>query len=177
MAEPTTDQLKDRILRVLTAISTTGFTSSWIASSRRGFEVRESFRFDSTARMQQMTGDRETLVMDVETRRAAGGQPMKSSLPQPTDWSLHDLVQWIQSLSGAETDNLPAPQDRIEPVRRMREILDTIGTEDSVHIGFADYSAHLADDSGEYEPIVLVNRAPSLTDDKWGAENFLLMGR
>lgn len=168
--------LKTRILAVISQICRDGFTTNWYPS-QRGRETRETFRFDSSHRMQIMTGAAETLILHVEVRKGKDG-PVSAVLPDACDWALSGLVDWIQWLDDADVANLPAPMMNRRPVQLMKDILDTIGTDQTVRVGATEYSAFLTnDDTEENPPIAIKARNLGMLDDKWSAESFLLQGR
>ena len=167
--------MKDRILRVITAIlQPAGFTTQWFPSSRRGFETRETFRFDSSDRMKAITGDDSTFVLHIETRRATSGTAF-SSLPDACDWTLDQLVDWNQELEEADIADLPEADLSLEPVRLMSRILDTADDYPNtapVDIGASKWHAGYASDPEANRPIILV-MTQGRVEEKWGAETFL----
>ena len=169
---------KDRILRVISAICTDGFTSSWIQGSR-GYESRDHFYFDKSTRMQILSGSPEAFVMHVETRRTnANDKASPKTLPDSCDWSLQDIVDYIQQLDDDDIDNLPQPQMSNKSVRLMSNILDTIdyGTWHTIS-GTSYQAVENVENDPEYQDIVILTDRSNPFDDQWGAERFFEQGR
>lgn len=166
--------MKDRILKVMTAIlQPEGFTTQWYASGRRGIEMRETFRFDTSERMQAIAGDSSAFVHHIESRRTET-KALFTSLPDNCDWRIDELVDWIQDLEEADVTGLPDADLSLEPVRLMGLILDTADDDriKRVEVGFQRWRADYASAYDAPRPIILVMvRGP--VDDKWGAETFL----
>ena len=167
---------KDRILRVISAICTDGFSAGW-RPSRRGYEIRERFYFDTSRRMQVMTESAETFVIHIETRRIDGATgPM--TLPDVCDWPLNAIVEFAQQLDDEEVANLPAPQIRRRAVKTMSDMLDAIDNGEWTTVAGTRYRAVTnANNDPEYEDIVILTGGDDPMDDKWGAERFLEQGR
>ena len=168
---------KDHILRVISAICTTGFTTKW-QPNRRRFELRERFFFDSSVRMQKMTDDAEVFAMEVQTRRLDGGQA-SGTLPVPCDWSLGSIVSYIQELDEDEVADLPPAQMSLRPVQLMARILETIDDGQWHAAAGQTYRAITnADDNPEFQDIIIVM---GCGDDeiaaKWSGDDFLRQGR
>ena len=167
---------KDRILRVISAICTDGFAAGW-RPSRRGYEIRERFYFDTSRRMQVMTESPETFAIHIETRRVDGdGGPM--TLPDVCDWPLNGIVEFAQQLDDEEVADLPAPQIRRKAVKTMSDILDAIDDGEWTTVAGTRYRAvtNAANDP-EHEEIIILTGGDDPMDDKWGAERFLEQGR
>lgn len=167
---------KDRILRVISAICTDGFTAGW-QPSRRGFETRERFFFDSSLRMQKMTDCAETFAIHIEIQRV-DGTPASKNLPDACDWSLNAIVEFAQQLDDDEVADLPAPQIRRKAVKTMSDMLDAIDNGEWTTVAGTRYRAviNTANDP-EHEEIIIVTDGDDPMDDKWGAERFLEQGR
>ena len=167
---------KDRILRVISAICTDGFSAGW-RPSRRGYEIRERFYFDTSRRMQVMTESAETFVIHIETRRIDGDTgPM--TLPDVCDWPLNAIVEFAQQLDDEEVANLPAPQIRRRAVKTMSDMLGAIDNGEWTTVAGTRYRAVTnANNDPEYEDIVILTGGDDPMDDKWGAERFLEQGR
>lgn len=167
---------KDRILRVISAICTDGFTAGW-RPSRRGYEVRERFYFDTSRRMQVVTESPETFAFHIETRRVDGGSgPM--TLPDACDWPLNGIVEFAQQLDDEEVADLPAPQIRRKAVKTMSDMLDAIDNGEWTTVAGTRYRAVTnATNDPEHEEIIILTGGDDPMDDKWGAERFLEQGR
>jgi len=167
---------KDRILRVISAICTDGFSAGW-RPSRRGYEIRERFYFDTSRRMQVMTESPETFVIHIETRRIDGDTgPM--TLPDVCDWPLNAIVEFAQQLDDEEVADLPAPQIRRRAVKTMSDMLDAIDNGEWTTVAGTRYRAVTnTNNDPEYEDIVILTGGDDPMDDKWGAERFLEQGR
>ena len=167
---------KDRILRVISAICTDGFAAGW-RPSRRGYEVRERFYFDTSRRMQVVTESPETFAIHIETRRVDGtGGPM--TLPDACDWPLNGIVEFAQQLDDEEVADLPAPQLRRRAVKTMSHILDIIDSGAWTTVAGTRYRAVTNNNNDpEYEEIIILTGGDDPMDDKWGAERFLEQGR
>lgn len=167
---------KDRILRVISAICTEGFTADW-RPSRRGYETRERFYFDTSRRMQVLTDSPETFAIHIETRRV-DGDTGPQTLPDACDWSLNDIVEFAQQLDEDEVAALPAPQPRRRAVKTMSHILDIIDSGAWTTVAGTRYRAMTnKNDDPEHEAIIIVTGGDDPMDDKWGAERFLEQGR
>jgi len=167
---------KDRILRVISAICTEGFSAGW-RPSRRGYETRERFYFDTSRRIQVLTDSPETFAIHIETRRVDGESgPM--TLSDACDWSLNDIVEFIQQLDDEEVADLPAPQPRRRAVKTMSHILDIIDSGAWTTVAGTRYRAvtNVSNDP-EHEAIIILTGGDDHMDDKWGAERFLEQGR
>ena len=170
------ESAKDRILRVISAICTDGFTAGW-RPTRRGFEMRERFFFDSSVRMQKMTGDAETFAIHIQMRRADGSEAPSAS-PSPCDWPLYGLVDYIQHLAEEELADLPEPQLRRKAVRTMGAMLDAIDNGTWTTIAGTRYrTVTNTENDPEHGPIIVLTDKPDSLDDQWGAERFLEQGR
>lgn len=174
----TRDQMKDRILRVITAIlQPEGFTTQWYSSGRRSFEMRETFCFDASERLKAITGDDQSLVHKVSIRRVDTTQET-GAMPEPCDWCIDDIVNWIQDLEEVDVADLPAADMELAPVRLMSRILDTADKyNDSpaptpVRVGRVEWAAGYASDANAARPIILC-MVHGPVDNKWGAEEFL----
>lgn len=167
---------KDRILRVISAICTDGFAAGW-RPSRRGFETRERFFFDSSARMQTMTNSPETFAIHIEMRRADGKSSSKT-LPDACDWTVNDIVEFAQQLEDHEVAHLPEPQIRRQAVRAMSGLLDAIDDGEWTMIAGTSYRAVTnVENDPEHEDIIILVQRDDPNADKWGAERFLEQGR
>lgn len=167
---------KDRILRVISAICTNGYSAGW-RPSRRGFETRERFFFDTSARMQAITDDAETFAIHIEIRRA-DGQPSSKTLPDACDWGLNGIVEFIQQLDEEEVSHLPPAQPARRAVQLMSQILDSIDSGEWLSVGGTRYRAVTnVENDPEYQDIVILTGSADPMDDKWGAERFLEQGR
>ncbi|AXK43812.1 hypothetical protein [Erythrobacter aureus] len=167
---------KDRILRVVSAICTDGFTAGW-RPARRGFETRERLYFDNSERMQVMTESPEAFAIHIETRRIDDNSGPRT-LPDACDWSINDLVEFAQQLDDEEVKDLPAAQTGLRPVQTMAAILDGIDDGEWHTIAGIRYRAvSNAGNDPEYEDIVILTKGNEPMDDKWSAETFLEMGR
>ena len=167
---------KDRILRLVSAICTDGFDAGW-RPSRRGYEVRERFYFDTSRRMQAITGDTETFVIHIETRRI-DDQTGPQTLPDACDWPLNAIVEFAQQLDDDEVASLPVPQIRRQAVKTMSDILDAIDNGEWTMVAGTRYRAVTnADNNPEYEEIIILTCGEDPIEDKWGAERFLEQGR
>ena len=167
---------KDRILRVISAICTDGFAAGW-RPSRRGYEVRERFYFDTSRRMQVVTESPETFAIHIETRRVDGtGGPM--TLPDACDWPLNGIVEFAQQLDDEEVASLPPPQIRRKAVKTMSDMLDAIDNGEWTMVAGTRYRAVTnVDNDPEYEEIIILTGGDDPMEDKWGAERFLEQGR
>ena len=167
---------KDRILRVISAICTDGFAAGW-RPSRRGYETRERFYFDTSRRMQVIADSQEAFVIHIETRRVDGDAgPM--TLPDACEWSVNDIVEFAQQLDDEEVTDLPAPQIRRQAVKTMSDILDAIDNGEWTTVAGTRYRAITnIDNDPEHEVIIILTDGSDPMDDKWGAERFLEQGR
>ena len=167
---------KDRILRVISAICTDGFAAGW-RPSRRGYEVRERFYFDTSRRMQVISDSPETFAIHIETRRIDGDTgPM--TLPDACDWPLNGIVEFAQQLDDEEVASLPPPQIRRKAVKTMSDMLDAIDNGEWTMVAGTRYRAVTnVDNDPEYEEIIILTGGDDPMEDKWGAERFLEQGR
>ena len=168
---------KDRILRVISAMCTTGFITKW-QPNRSRFEIRERFFFDDSVRMQKMTDDAEVFAMEVQTRRLDGGKTTET-LPSPCDWSLNSIVSYIQELDEDEVGSLPPAQMNLRPVQTMARILETNDDGQWQPAAGQTYRAITnSDGNPEYQDIIIVM---GCGDDaiaaKWSGDDFLRQGR
>lgn len=167
---------KDRILRVISAICTDGFAAGW-RPSRRGYEVRERFYFDTSRRMQIITDSQEAFAINIETRRIDDKTRLQS-LPNTCDWPLNAIVEFAQQLDDDEVANLPEPQIRRKAVKTMSDMLDAIDNGEWTTVAGTRYRAVTnTSDDPEHEDIIIVTGGDDPMDDKWGAERFLEQGR
>lgn len=167
---------KDRILRVISAICTDGFAAGW-RPSRRGYEVRERFYFDTSRRMQVIADSQEAFVIHIETRRV-DDKTGPQTLPDACDWPLNAIVEFAQQLDDDEVANLPEPQIRRQAVKTMSDILDAIDSGEWTTVAGTRYRAITnVDNDPEHEAIVILTDGADPMDDKWGAERFLEQGR
>ena len=171
-----TEATKNRILRVLSAICTDGFTAGW-RPTQRGFEMRERFFFDSSVRMQKMTGDAETFAIHIQMRHVDGSEAPSAS-PSPCDWPLYGLVDYIQHLDDDEVVDLPEIQTGRQAVGTMTKMLHAIDDGTWTTVAGTRYRAVTnEDDDPEHGLIIVLTDKVDSLDDQWGAERFLEQGR
>lgn len=167
---------KDRILRVISAICTDGFAAGW-RPSRRGYEVRERFYFDTSRRMQVISDSPETFAIHIETRRI-DDKTGPQTLPDACDWPLNAIVEFAQQLDDEEVADLPAPQLRRQAVKTMSDMLDAIDNGEWTTVAGTRYRVVTnTSNDPEYEEIIILTGGEDPMDDKWGAERFLEQGR
>jgi len=173
------EMLKTRILKVISAICNDGFTTKWLAGARN-YESRETFRITDDARLAAVTGEEENFVLHVEMRKADDHDKKTATRPDCCDWSLGDLVDWIQALDEDDTADLAPANMSLTPVAKMRDILATIGSDENNIIqagGYAYRAIETNDDTGENQPIAVIARTDDAIANKWSAESFVMQGR
>ena len=167
---------KDRILRVISAICTDGFAAGW-RPSRRGYEVRERFYFDTSRRMQVIAESSEAFAIHIETRRI-DDKTGPQTLPDACDWPLNAIVEFAQQLDDEEVADLPAPQLRRQAVKTMSDMLDAIDNGEWTTVAGTRYRVVTnTSNNPEYEEIIILTGGEDPMDDKWGGERFLEQGR
>ncbi|AXK43842.1 hypothetical protein [Erythrobacter aureus] len=123
---PMADRCK-AIVRALSAIVTTGITTSWSELTYGlvntiNISTRETIGFTTSVRNRALTGSDTVLTHKIMVAR---GRNVSQNPPEPTDWTIDELLDWIQHLPAELIAKLPEPNFQNPAIAALNEALVT----------------------------------------------------
>ncbi len=133
------------IVRGLSAIVTTGVTSTWNEFnlglvSEINVHSKETVALTSSDRNASITGKRRVLTHHVMVAR---GRNVSRFAPEPTDWTINELIDWLQNLPANDVDKLPEPDLSIPSISALNKALVTkFGEKVELYPGYRYVASH-----------------------------------